>query len=70
MNQRPYVLGSGAMLWGWVKSALDRKPRYDDAKFRKFLRRYQRRVLLVGKKRALEEIHGEKRIVQNQSFPI
>jgi glycosyltransferase involved in cell wall biosynthesis len=66
MNQRPYVLGSGAMLWGWVKSALDRKPRYHDAEFRAFLRRYQRRVLLVGKKRALEEIHGEGRIVQNQ----
>ena len=66
MNQRPYVLGSGAMLWGWVKSALDRKPRYHDAEFRTFLGRYQRRVLLVGKKRALEEIHGEGRIVLNQ----
>jgi biofilm PGA synthesis N-glycosyltransferase PgaC len=66
MNQKPYVLGSVAMLWGWVKSALDRKPRYHDAEFREFLRRYQRRVLLVGKKRAIEEIHREGRVVQNQ----
>jgi glycosyltransferase involved in cell wall biosynthesis len=66
INQKPYVLGSVAMLWGWVKSALDRKPRYDDPEFREFLRRYQRRVLLVGKKRAIEEIHREGRIIQNQ----
>jgi hypothetical protein len=49
------VLGSLAMLWGWVKSALQAKPRYDDAEFRAFLRRYQMRALLVGKKRAIEE---------------
>jgi biofilm PGA synthesis N-glycosyltransferase PgaC len=55
LNQRPYVVGSVAILWGWIKSALQRKPRYEDAAFRKFLRRYQRRVLLVGKKRAIEE---------------
>lgn len=55
VNQKPYVLGSLAMLWGWVKSALQAKPRYDDAEFRAFLRRYQMRALLVGKKRAIEE---------------
>ena len=59
INQKPFVLGSVAMSWGWVKSAINRKPRYDDAEFQRFLRRYQRRVLLVGKKRAIEEIHSE-----------
>jgi len=58
MNQKPYVLGSLAMLWGWMKSALARKPRYEDPAFRVFLRRYQRRVLLLGKQRALEELHS------------
>jgi len=57
-NQRPYVLGSAAMLWGWVKSALQRKPRYENAEFRAFLRRYQWRALLVGKKRAVVELDG------------
>ena len=57
MSERPYVLGGLAMLWGWLRSALQRKPRYDDLEFRRFLRRYQWRALLVGKKRAIEEIH-------------
>lgn len=57
LNQKPYVLGSLAILWGWIKSALSDKPRYDDAAFRKFLRRYQWRALCVGKKRATEEIY-------------
>jgi poly-beta-1,6-N-acetyl-D-glucosamine synthase len=56
MNQKPYVIGSLAMLWGWVKSAIERKPRYEDAEFRTFLRRYQRRALLVGKNYATEEL--------------
>lgn len=55
VNQKPYVLGSLAMLWGWVKSALQGKPRYGDLEFRAFLRRYQARALRVGKQRAIEE---------------
>ena len=54
-NQRPYVSGSLAMLWGWIKSALQGLPRYENPQFRRFLRRYQRRVLLLGKKRAIAE---------------
>jgi hypothetical protein len=56
LSQKPYVLGSLAMLWGWLKSALAGLPRYEDPEFRRFVRRYQRRVLLVGKKRALEDL--------------
>jgi len=55
-NQKPYLLGSLAMLWGWTKSALQRKPRYEDAEFRAFLRRYQARALQIGKRRAIEEL--------------
>lgn len=58
MGERPYVLGSLAMLWGWVRSALRRDSRYDDLEFRAYLRRYQRRVLLVGKRRAIEELRS------------
>jgi glycosyltransferase involved in cell wall biosynthesis len=57
LGQRPILLGSMAMLWGWIWSFVLRKPRYPDIKFRTFLRRYQRRALLVGKRRAIEEIH-------------
>jgi poly-beta-1,6-N-acetyl-D-glucosamine synthase len=56
LGDKPYVIGALAMLWGWLRSALAHQPRYGDAEFRRFLRRYQRRALLRGKKRALEEI--------------
>jgi poly-beta-1,6-N-acetyl-D-glucosamine synthase len=63
MNQKPYVLGGLAMLWGWLKAALTGKPRYEDIAFRKFLRRYQWRALWLGKKRAIEEIDRKRRLV-------
>lgn len=63
LNEKPYLLGSLAMLWGWLKSAIQRKRRYEDQVFRTFLRRYQWLVLTLGKKRAVEEIHRERGIV-------
>ena len=55
MNQKPYVLGQIAVLWGWIDGALRRRPRYANPEFRRFLRRYQLRALLVGKARAAQE---------------
>jgi poly-beta-1,6-N-acetyl-D-glucosamine synthase len=52
VNQKPYVLGSLAMLWGWLMAAAQRKPRFDNPEFRRFLRNYHTRVLLTGKRRA------------------
>ena len=54
LNQKPYVIGSAAILWGYVSSLLRRKPRYEDLKFRRFLRNYQWNVLLLGKEGALK----------------
>jgi glycosyltransferase involved in cell wall biosynthesis len=56
MSVPPYVLGGLAIWWGYVRSLLDRKPRYADLEFRRFLRRYQRRCLVVGKARATAEL--------------
>jgi len=56
LNDKPYVIGAGAMLWGYFWSALRRKPRYNDLEFRRFLQRWQWRALLVGKRRAVEEV--------------
>jgi poly-beta-1,6-N-acetyl-D-glucosamine synthase len=56
INEKPYLVGSLAMLWGWLKSAWQGKPRYSDKSFRDFLRRYQWRVLCVGKRRAIDEL--------------
>jgi len=54
--EKPFMTGAAAMLWGWLKSALQGKPRYNDLDFRRFLRAYQWRALWVGKRRAVEEI--------------
>lgn len=54
--EKPYVIGGFWILWGWLKSWLQGLPRYEEPGFREFLRRYQRRALLVGKKRAIKEI--------------
>jgi biofilm PGA synthesis N-glycosyltransferase PgaC len=62
INRKPYVLGSLAMLWGWIRSALARKRRYEDEEIRNFLRNYQRRALRVGKERAIEDLRREMRI--------
>lgn len=56
MREKPYVSGGVAMLWGWVKSALKGERRYEDLEFRKFLRNYQWKVLLHGKKKAIEMV--------------
>lgn len=57
IGEPPVVLGSAAMLWGWVRAAVRGDARYADPEFRRFLTRYQRRVLQVGKRRALEELY-------------
>jgi hypothetical protein len=48
----PYGVGGAAMLWGYLESMAQRKPRYGDEEFRRFLRRYQWECLVLGKKRA------------------
>ncbi len=50
--KHPAVVGTIAMLWGYVRSALQRAARYEDPEFRKFLRRYQMACLRMGKNRA------------------
>jgi poly-beta-1,6-N-acetyl-D-glucosamine synthase len=50
------VIGSLAMIWGWIVSAALRKPRYHNPKFRRYLRRYQLRAMLVGKRRAVAQL--------------
>lgn len=57
--EKPYVIGGLAILWGWIKSYLQRKPRYEDPEFRAFLRRYHLRALLVGKRKAIDEIESD-----------
>jgi glycosyltransferase involved in cell wall biosynthesis len=48
----PAVIGSAAMLWGYLRSWIQRLPRYDDPEFRRFLRGYQHACLRLASKRA------------------
>jgi poly-beta-1,6-N-acetyl-D-glucosamine synthase len=61
LNEKPYVTGSLAMMWGWIKNALQGKPQYEELGFRAFLHHYQWRALLIGKKRAVQEVLQEQR---------
>jgi glycosyltransferase involved in cell wall biosynthesis len=58
----PKFRGSIATLRGYVGSALSRAPQYGDPEFRRYLRRYHRRMLLRGRAEALAffEREGEK----------
>jgi glycosyltransferase involved in cell wall biosynthesis len=59
MTRPPRVFGGLAMWTGYVKSMFERKPRYGDREFRKFLRRWQRASLVLGKRRATAWVDGQ-----------
>ncbi len=51
MRERPYVLGGLMMIFGFLRAALAREPRYPDLEFRRNLQRWQRdrlKGLLAG----------------------
>lgn len=58
LRHPPYVVGSFASWWGYVKAWLQRKPRHSDHDLTMMIRRYQRRALLVGKARAIAEVEA------------
>jgi poly-beta-1,6-N-acetyl-D-glucosamine synthase len=58
MTHPPLIVGGLAMWWGYVSSMLARRPRYGDARFRRFLRRYQWACLLRGKARATANLEA------------
>lgn len=70
MTRPPYVVGGGAMLWGYFSSMLQGKPRYSDHDFRSFLRQYQWASLRQGKKRAIREIDAQSESAWTDSRPL
>ncbi|MEM8875465.1 MAG: glycosyltransferase family 2 protein [Planctomycetota bacterium] len=59
----PILVGSAAMLWGFIKRSFRGEPRYDKPGFRKFLRRYQWAALFKGKSNAITAIDAEQKKV-------
>ena len=52
LPRHPVLVGSMAMWWGYLSSAVRGLERYDDPEFRRFLRSYQYACLRLGKRRA------------------
>ncbi len=65
----PRIVGGVAMLYGYLKSMARRNPRYGDAKFRRFLRRYQWACLVRGKARATALLNERQKTEWNPSRP-
>jgi poly-beta-1,6-N-acetyl-D-glucosamine synthase len=65
----PMLVGSAAMLWGYLGSWLKRLPRYDDPEFRRFLRSYQHACLRMGKRAATDRINTERAQLWRASHP-
>lgn len=59
----PAVIGSLAMLWGYLKSWFKALPRYDDPEFRRFVRSYQHACLRMGKRAATLRTEAERAYV-------
>jgi biofilm PGA synthesis N-glycosyltransferase PgaC len=53
----PMFVGSVAILWGYLKSLLGRKPKYGDPYFRQFLRSFQWNCLSHGKAWATRQVN-------------
>lgn len=50
----PWIWGGLGITWGYFKAMIEGHPRYDNPEYRRYLRRFERNQLLMGKKRALE----------------
>ena len=66
MTKRPFSVGGLCMWWGYVRAWLQRKPRYPDLEFRRFLRKYQFRCLIHGKRKATEMTNAEQATIRKQ----
>lgn len=65
----PVLTGSLAMLWGYFSNLVKRTPRYGDAAFRRFLRRYQHESLVLGKAEAARRVERRQADVWRARHP-
>lgn len=63
MLHPPYFLGGFAMLWGYLKSLIQRKTRFSDVKLVRFIRDYQWQCLLKGKAQATRDLNDRQQSV-------
>ncbi|MCO5131923.1 MAG: WecB/TagA/CpsF family glycosyltransferase [Xanthobacteraceae bacterium] len=69
LTAHPALIGSMAMLWGYLRSWIKGLPRYDDPEFRRFLRSYQHACLRMGKRAATARVNAERSYVWQKNHP-
>ncbi len=55
--EKPYVVGGAGILLGYLRAMVKRLPRYENGAFRRFLREYEYKSLLMGKNRVVDAYH-------------
>jgi len=65
----PALIGSMAMLWGYLRSWLKGLPRYNDLEFRRFLRSYQHACLRMGKRATTAKVTAERARLWHANHP-
>lgn len=58
LSYPPFLIGSIAMAYGYFKAMITGSKRHEDIELQRFIRRYQRRALFVGKGKAIQEINA------------
>ena len=56
LNKRPFIVGAIGMLWGYVKAMCAGVPRCSLPGYLRFVRDYQLRAIVFGKRRAAEQM--------------
>jgi len=67
--KHPVLYGSVAMLWGYFANAARGGPRYEDADFRRFLRRYQWACMIRGKRKATRRLNKRQAAFWHAAHP-
>ncbi|WP_294990116.1 glycosyltransferase family A protein [Sulfuritalea sp.] len=62
MFEKPYVVGGCGIFWGYLKAMFSKTPRFGDKAFRRFLRRFELRSLLLGKRNTTDLYHRKIRL--------
>jgi glycosyltransferase involved in cell wall biosynthesis len=70
LRSYPVLIGSVAMLWGYLRSWLKGLPRYDDLEFRRFLRSYQLACLRMGKRAATTRVEAERALLWHAAHSV
>jgi exopolysaccharide biosynthesis WecB/TagA/CpsF family protein len=69
LTAHPALIGSVAMLWGYLRSWLKGLPRYDDPEFRRFVRSYQHACLRLGKHAATTRFEEQRAHLWHERHP-